>query len=108
MNPAAIIKDATADGVNFALSPNGTIKASGKQAAMNRWLPSIREHKPAIVVALTAELQWREFESLLAIVGPAYNTPSHEYEVIRELARNDLSAAISCYRIMAAQIVANK
>ena len=47
-----------------------------------------------------------EFEALLSIVGPAYRTPAHEYALLRELARNDLPAAISCYRIMAAQIAA--
>ncbi len=52
MTPAAIIKEALADGVSLALSPAGTIKASGDQAAVNRWLPSIREHKPGIVAAL--------------------------------------------------------
>ncbi len=52
MTPAAIIKKAMADGVNLALSPAGTIKATGEGAAVNRWLPMIREHKPGIVVAL--------------------------------------------------------
>lgn len=52
MTPAAIIEQATADGVNLALSLAGTIKATGEQAALNRWLPVIREHKRGIVVAL--------------------------------------------------------
>ncbi len=52
MTPAAIIKDAMADGVNLALSPAGTIKATGEGAAVNRWLPVIREHKTGIVAAL--------------------------------------------------------
>ncbi len=52
MTPAAIIKEAMADGVRLALSPAGTIKASGDQAAVNRWLPSIREQKPGVVAAL--------------------------------------------------------
>ncbi len=54
MNPAAIIKEATADGVNFSLSLAGTIKATGEQTAVNRWLPIIRDNKPAIVAALRA------------------------------------------------------
>jgi len=49
---------------------------------------------------------WQYFEQLLAIVGPAYQTPAHEYALLRELARKDLPAATTCYRIMAAQIVA--
>jgi len=52
MTPAAIIKDATAEGVTLALTPAGTIKATGEGAAVNRWLPVIREHKPGIVAAL--------------------------------------------------------
>ena len=49
---------------------------------------------------------WREFESLLAIVGPAYSTPAHEYELIRATARQDLSTALDAYREMAKQIEA--
>ena len=45
--------------------------------------------------------QLREFESLLAIVGPAYNTPANEYADIREAARRNLQAALECYRLMA-------
>jgi hypothetical protein len=52
MTPATIIKKAMADGVNLALSPSGTIRATGEGAAVNRWLPVIREHKPGIVAAL--------------------------------------------------------
>lgn len=52
MTPAAIIKRASADGVNLALSPAGTIKVTGDGAAVNRWLPVIREHKPGIFAAL--------------------------------------------------------
>jgi hypothetical protein len=52
MTPAAIIKKAMADGVNLALSPAGTIKATGEGAAVNRWLPVIRKYKPGIVAAL--------------------------------------------------------
>ena len=44
MTPLAIIRQAQADGVKLALSPVGTIKATGKGDAVNRWLPVIREH----------------------------------------------------------------
>lgn len=33
MTPAAIIRKAAADGVSLALSPSGTLKATGEQAA---------------------------------------------------------------------------
>lgn len=52
MNPATIIERARADGVSLNLSPAGTIKATGEGAAVNRWLPVIREHKPGILAAL--------------------------------------------------------
>ncbi|MFM7460040.1 MAG: hypothetical protein ACKO15_04270 [Burkholderiales bacterium] len=48
--------------------------------------------------------QWREFETLLAIVAPAYNTPEHEYAEIREAAAGDMAAALETYRSMAAQV----
>ena len=54
MTPAAIIKEAMADGVRLALSPAGTIKATGNGDAVERWLPLIREHKPGIVAELRA------------------------------------------------------
>ena len=52
MNPATIIEQATADGVNLALSSSGSIKAKGDPAAVNRWLPAFREHKVDIVAML--------------------------------------------------------
>jgi hypothetical protein len=42
MTPAAIIREAATDGVSLALSPAGTIKATGDQAAVSRWLPVFR------------------------------------------------------------------
>ena len=51
--------------------------------------------------------QWREFESLLAIVAPAYNTASHEYAEIREAARGDLASALIAYRLLARQVATN-
>lgn len=51
--------------------------------------------------------QWQEFESLLEIVAPAYNTPAHELDEIREAARNDLASALIAYRVLARQVAAN-
>lgn len=50
---------------------------------------------------------WREFESLLAIVGPAYRTPEHEYAEMRAAARSDLACALIAYRELARQVDAN-
>lgn len=52
MNPAAIIQGARSDGVELRLTDAGTIKASGDQAAVSRWLAAIREHKPEIIALL--------------------------------------------------------
>ena len=52
MNPVQIIHQATAEGVSLALSPAGTIKATGDRAAVDRWLAVIREHKEEIIEAL--------------------------------------------------------
>lgn len=52
MTPATIIREAQSDGVKLALSPTGTIKASGDGAAVNRWLAVLREHKAEIVDVL--------------------------------------------------------
>ena len=47
---------------------------------------------------------WLELERLLAVVGPAYRTPEHEYAEMRAAARGDLPDALTAYRDMAAQI----
>ena len=52
MLPAAIIREAQADGVRLTLSPTGTIKANGDGAAVDHWLPTIRKHKAEIVETL--------------------------------------------------------
>jgi hypothetical protein len=54
MTPAAIIKQARADGVMLALSSTGSIKAVGNGEAVNRWLPVIREHKAELLAELRA------------------------------------------------------
>jgi hypothetical protein len=51
---AALIEQAAAAGVRLALTPAGTIKASGDAAAVARWIETIRDNKPAIVAALGA------------------------------------------------------
>ena len=56
----------------------------------------------------TLAADWREFERLLAIVGAAYRTPVHEYELMRETAGHDFPTALMCYELMAAQIRGNE
>ena len=52
MTPSTIIREAQADGVRLALSPAGTIKATGNSEVVNRWLPRIRDHRTAIIEVL--------------------------------------------------------
>jgi hypothetical protein len=54
MNTAKIIHEAEADGVHLALSATGTLKAIGDGERVAYWLPTIREHKAAIVALLSA------------------------------------------------------
>lgn len=55
MNTAEIIERVTADGVILALSPTGTIKATGDQSAVDKWLPTIRSNKTGILCELQHE-----------------------------------------------------
>lgn len=70
---------------------------------MLRSCPAVAQHMHTAQQRESSD-EWREFESLLAIVGAAYRTPEHEYAVIREAASNDLDGALMAYRDMADQI----
>lgn len=104
MTPVDILEHATAEGVALTLSLAGAITVTGGQPVVDKWLPIIRDHKPELVQVLRAAEQWREFMSLLGIVGPAYKTPAHELAEIRDTGRSDLTSALIAYRVMAKQI----
>ena len=87
-----------ARGVRFELLAGDQLKAIGTLDENLR--ADIKATKPAII----GELLWAEFETLLAIVGPAYRAPEHEYAEMRAVARGDLPDALIAYREMAAQI----
>ncbi len=93
MTPAAIIKEAQADGVKLALSPAGTIKAIGEQAAVNRWLQTIRQHKPEIVAALEEAVNDlpipSDLEHLIRRAGTYWEYSPEDYDLVRDLARRD-------------------
>lgn len=55
MNPATIVMQASAGGVNLTLSATGTVKATGDQDAITRWLEIIREHKHGIIATLRGD-----------------------------------------------------
>lgn len=65
MTPMEIIEQATADGVNLALSPASTITATGDQSAVDRWLPVIRDNKPSILCELQRERRRAKVLALL-------------------------------------------
>jgi hypothetical protein len=52
MKPAAIIQEAAADGVILVRTSSGSLRATGEQGAVTRWLPVLRENKPGILAAL--------------------------------------------------------
>ena len=104
MTPVDILKHAAAEEVVLTLSPAGAITVAGGQSDVEKWLPIIRDHKPDLVQLLRETEQWREFLSLLGIVGPAYNTPAHEYAEIQNVARGDLDGALIAFREMARQV----
>lgn len=52
MTAAAIIDRARVDGVTLALDPAGKLKVRGNDAAVARWLPEVRQHKPALLAIL--------------------------------------------------------
>lgn len=88
MNPAAIIREAAADGVSLALSPAGTIKATGDQAAVSRWLPVLREHKAALLAALAHP----DPPGMSGEFIPSVHTSSVEQEAVLRDARGPYNA----------------
>lgn len=50
--------------------------------------------------------QWRELESLLAIAAKEYRAPENEIIEMRQLARNNIEDALTCYRDLVRQIKA--
>jgi hypothetical protein len=82
MTPAIIIREAQADGVRLALSPAGTIKATGDGAAVSRWLSVIRERKAEIIEALKVGAAETATDSRCSIgQAPASLTASEEMAI---------------------------
>ncbi|MBC7623528.1 MAG: hypothetical protein H7232_09100 [Aeromicrobium sp.] len=88
----------TRRGIRLELADGDNVRAIG---TLNDSLRSAIKTQKAQIIG---ELQRREFEALLSIVAPAYNTPAHEYAEIREAAAGDMAEAIICFRSMAKQI----
>lgn len=97
MNPVTIIREANADGVNLALSPGGTIKATGDASAVNRWLPILKAYKPGILSALQEAVNDTpgdtpisdDLENLIRRAGTYWEYSPEDYALVRDLARRD-------------------
>ena len=97
MNPATIIREAQEDGVNLALSPAGTIKATGDASAVNRWLPILKAYKPGILSALKEAANDTpgdtpipdDLERLIRRAGTYWEYSPEDYALVRDLARRD-------------------
>jgi hypothetical protein len=80
MNPATIIREAQAGGVKLALSPAGTIMATGDRAVLERWLPVIRERKADLLAYLWAEVLREHYEERAGILEYDGGLPRAEAE----------------------------
>ena len=83
MTPAIIIREAQADGVRLALSPAGTIKATGDSAAVSRWLAAIRERKAEIIEALKVGAAETMTVSRCSVRHPSAHLTASEEKAIR-------------------------
>ena len=85
-------------GIRLELADGDNVRAIG---TLN---DSLRAAIKTQKIQIVDELQCQEFEALLSIAAPAYNTPANELDEIREAARNGLASALIAYRLMAKQI----
>ena len=83
MTPEEILERATVEGVSVVLSSIGTVRVTGNQAAVDRWLPAIREHKVNILSELHRERRRTEVLDLLKA------SPGTRYAVYVEDASTD-------------------
>ena len=83
MSPAEIIEQATVEGVILTLPPRGTNKATGEQSAIDKWLPTIRDNKAAIITVLKVG------------ADSTANTPmTSELDVLRDAYRGERDAPL--------------
>lgn len=93
MTPAAIIQGAATDGVRLALSNNGTIRATGNDAAVNRWLATIRKQKTAIIDELkTASITAEEQKAIQAWLAHIEETDPETITEVLNKCRDDTDA----------------
>jgi hypothetical protein len=109
MNPAMILNQSAADGVILSLSASGTLKANGDKKQVDKWLPVIRDHKPALVALLSANRQttgrtanFAEAEELRHLIAAIYqNDTEADRQEALHFALADPDDALTCYRAIA-------
>ncbi len=69
---SALIRQAANDGVVMTLTVTGQIELTGDQAAIERWLPAIRENKPDIVAALQTDPAVVAIKAWLTNIGETH------------------------------------
>lgn len=89
MTPTATIQKAAADGVILTLASDGSIKASGRKAALSQWLPVIRERKAELVEALRLVPVPGEIQALIDKVMALCNCPEIDREAFADDWRSD-------------------
>ena len=89
MTPTATIQKAAADGEILALASDGSIKASGRKAALNQWLPVIRERKAELVEVLRLVPLPSEIQALIAKVMQLRDCPESDREAFADDWRQD-------------------
>ncbi len=75
MTAAAILRDSASEGVSLSLSATGTIKVTGEQAAVARWLTTIKENKAGIVALLVETASEKPFEASCWLIHFADRNP---------------------------------
>ncbi|HCZ14281.1 MAG: hypothetical protein AW09_002466 [Candidatus Accumulibacter phosphatis] len=106
MSAAELIEEAKAQGVILALSPDGTITATGEQSVVDCWLPIIRENKLGIIRALQRERRRTKTLAMLGadprlryvvVVDDASTDPVVVAVAIREVATFELEIPLKYY-----------
>lgn len=85
MNTVIILERSATEGVSLALTPTGSILASGGNAAVSRWLPVIRQNKPGIVAVLQAANDaWKPNEPVELFSFSPPGDPTNDDEALLE------------------------
>jgi hypothetical protein len=80
MTPEAIVTELRTAGVRLTPGENGGVRVAGDKAALERWLPVIREHKHALLAYLWAEMLREHYEERAGILEHDGGLPGTEAE----------------------------